>query len=310
MRDRIAGYIDLNNLLRVSGRFDNIYDFITYIRRHRINIKVVPNSVTNTKFMITFNLLNTGYFFKYDEEESPYAELIAEEIAKSMGLPCVDYDIATIGGFVGALSKDFKKMSEILIVTGEQVIEYVHNNKDICEVFGATNNLETIWMGLIEIFKNNPEGDIIVNNLMKKIIDMYIFDIITKQNDRHSLNWEIVKYRDNHYDLRPLFDNARIMFSDEEKPSMLLKATHRSVNLEENIKRFIEISSSEFRKQLENNLWAISEENIQNVLNRVEEKIGYELPKIVKDKYKNGFKKHYEFLITCLEKDKIKTKGV
>lgn len=306
--DRIVGYIDLNNVLKVDARFTDIGTFMAYLRKNCRNIKVQNNSITATKFMLIFDIQDTKYYFKYDESENPFTELIAEEIAKCMNIPCIDYDIATIGGFIGTLSKDFVSKDEVQVISGEDIIERLRNNKLLHRVFGVTNNLESIWMGLISLLKNNPNRDEIIKHLMKQIIDMYVFDIITRQDDRHSSNWEIVKYKDGHYDLRPLFDNARILYSDEQTPNLLLKVTHNKQSIEENIREFDRISSNEFSRLIEDNLWVIDEENIRKVLKRVEDKIEYQMPRWIKEKYIEKFREHLEYLRTCL--NDIKTKGV
>ncbi len=45
---------------------------------------------------------------------------------------------------------------------------------------------------------------------MKKIVDIYLFDIITCQSDRHSGNWQIIEFGDN-IDICLLYDNECIL---------------------------------------------------------------------------------------------------
>ena len=52
-----------------------------------------------------------------------------------------------------------------------------------------------------------PNMQEIVTKLMKKIVDMFILDILVMQSDRHSRNWEIVEYDSCEVDLQPLYDN-------------------------------------------------------------------------------------------------------
>lgn len=175
---------------------------------------------------------------------------------------------------------------------GELNEYYERKNKGV-----INNNLEKIWFALEDRYKDRGNMQEIVKNIMKKIIDVFILDIITGQVDRNATNLEIVEYEDGTVDLQPIFDNGRAMLNDPMSTTVCLTVDHDYWrNLSDVIERFYLFSSSEFNGLLLNCLWVIENENIKSILDRVEEKIGCKLDDKLRDLYLLRFKIYYEFL--------------
>ena len=143
----------------------------------------------------TFSYENKKYYMKYTIPSKMYNELIGYEIAKQLGINCVNYDLACNNGFIGVISEDFKSDGK-----------FVYMSEILTNVFGidncdAANNLEDIWFALSETFK----VDSIVEKLMNQIIQLYLFDILIGNVDRHNDNYGFV-IKDNDINLL-LFDN-------------------------------------------------------------------------------------------------------
>lgn len=79
-----------------------------------------------------------------------------------------------------------------------------------------SNNLYDIWYVLEKYAEiNRLEFDVTEN--MNSLINMFIFDIITSQGDRHADNWSIIVYNNKTMRLSPLYDNSGICALNREK---------------------------------------------------------------------------------------------
>lgn len=167
---------------------------------------------------------NEKYLFKPLEEAdyNVWGELLSEEIAKILDIPCAEYRVATLNDQKGILSKSFLKKNNTLLIGSEiyqdffYKMHYEKNNyshildilKDDASkkkyIFRYLNNIHLTS----EILKNNDkinEKDTIeiINSLTK----MLFFDLITLQYDRHPNNWGIIQSNTNYF-LSPLYDNS------------------------------------------------------------------------------------------------------
>ena len=107
----------------------------------------------------------------------------------------------------------------------EKIYQYLNSyinlyNEDFVEMKNGiikSNNLYDIWNVLLIYAKiNNLNLDI--SDSMNNLINMYIFDIITSQGDRHADNWSIIKNnKDNSMRICPLYDNSGICALNREK---------------------------------------------------------------------------------------------
>lgn len=107
----------------------------------------------------------------------------------------------------------------------EEIYEYFDNisesyNSDFIEMKNGiikANNLYDIW-NVLEIYAQINNLDYNIEDIMNNLINMFIFDIITSQGDRHADNWSIIKNnKDNSIRLCPLYDNSGICDLNREK---------------------------------------------------------------------------------------------
>ena len=107
----------------------------------------------------------------------------------------------------------------------EEIYEYFDNisesyNPDFIEMKNGiikANNLYDIW-NVLEIYAKINNLDYNIEDIMNNLINMFIFDIITSQGDRHADNWSIIKNnKDNSIRLCPLYDNSGICDLNREK---------------------------------------------------------------------------------------------
>ena len=156
-------------------------------------------------------------------------------------------------------------------------------------------------------FKDYPNMQEIVAKLMMKIVKLFIFDLITGQEDRHEENWGVVIYENGDVDLQPIFDNSRSLEDDPEFVYYGLSLEGNSISENDKmIQEFLSVSSSEFSDILPNYLWVISEENINKIFKLIEEQINCEIQPNIKRYYINVFSINYNFFKSLL--DDLKTR--
>lgn len=301
---RKEGFIEVDKMLQEIGidttNMNNISES-PYINKEYFD---------ETDFLFSFSYRNETYFYKYSNSKyvNPYNELVAEELAKDCGIPCANYDLAILNSYKGVLSKNFEKENTKYIDGSDLFYEYTSETSR--DVF---NNIEDIWDVLEYYCYNYTNKKGIVQYLMKKIIDIYLFDIILCHCDRHLKNWKIMKYDDN-IDIAPLYDNERILadYVDNNdglvSMGMSLDYCNSCESLLESIKQFQKVSSKEFTNIIKEKLWIISEENLNKVFEKIEKKTGYPMPEERKEFYLSNYQKHRkrleEVLNLTIEREK------
>lgn len=299
---RKEGFIEVDKMLEEIGV--NTSSLISILNDPQIRI------VTSVSGGIHFSFYYKGetYYYKHSVLFNgtlidPYSELVAGELAEDFGISHVNYDLATIGFNKGVLSKNFKKKNNNYIigsdVLGQKITYYDLDNNDnlVKESRFAKNTLEDVWDKLEERYQNYNNKKEIVNHLMNQLVNIYIFDIITSQVDRHKENWQIIE-SDNSIDIEPIYDNERILVIKEDPIVALgVDFTYKPYEgLYNSIKHFQNISSSEFTDIIKDKLYIIEEENLNKVFDRIEKKTGYPMPQERKEFYLNGYKEHREKL--------------
>ncbi|MCI8460814.1 MAG: hypothetical protein HFE81_05405 [Bacilli bacterium] len=306
--NRDKGYINLDEILKLPPikSFEELVE--TLKENKKVTIKSISNHNNNKQLVFSFKYNNIEYFYKYDCPRepfklSPYNELVACEIADDLFIPHVNYDLATVCGFKGLISKDFRQ-DYVQYISGK---EFLINNHPLGNEnnIASLNNLEDIWLALEEHYDRKPEYQNIVSKVMQKIVNMFLFDILTGQVDRGDTNWWLIEYPNGLLDLQPLFDNVRILIlhhqlATERYPSVskILLTVNQDVGryCEDNLEEFLKVSDQEFNQTLLNILWTISQENLQKVFIRIEEKTKYHMPNELKQFYLKEFDSQLNFI--------------
>ena len=142
---------------------------------------------------------NNIYYLKYVKYlYTLYNEMLAEFLAKDYGVNVTYNDIFTFDGNYGMMSKEIKNNNDLYIPMTDIIEDY-------------QNNLEDIWYVLCK--KYNDQN--IVRQLMDKIVNLFIFDALLSNSDRHVENYGLIK-NDKKISLAPIFDNECILSSLED----------------------------------------------------------------------------------------------
>lgn len=306
--NRNNGYINISEILELPPvtSFEELIESLK--NNNKVTIKSISTSNGNTQLVFSFKYQETEYFYKYDCPRepfkiSPYNELVVGEIADDLLIPHVDYALATISDFEGLISKNFQQ-DNVKYISGK---EFLMNNHPLgkTENIANLNNLEEIWIALENHYNLNPKYQSTISEVMKKIVNMFIFDIITGQVDRGDSNWWLIEYPNGTLDLQPLFDNIRILvlhhqLATERYPevSKILLTVNQETSrfFEDNLEEFLKVSDKVFNHILFNSLWTISPENLQKIFTRIENKTGYPMPDELKQFYLKEFASQLGFL--------------
>lgn len=123
------------------------------------------------------------------------------------------------------LTSKIASSNEINVNQIEEIYNYlnsfidIYNEKFIEMKNGIikSNNINDIW-NIIEIYSKINNVNLEIEEFMNNLINMFIFDIITSEGDRHADNWSIIKNNNNNtIRLSPLYDNSAICSLNREK---------------------------------------------------------------------------------------------
>ena len=180
--------------------------------------------------------------------------MIAEEIAKEYGLKCANYDLASYDGMIGTISENF----------------LLDNDKFyyLSEIIGNNNNIENILKKLYDRY-NNME---VISALKNELIDIFIFDILIANHDRHTDNLGIIESSgDIHF--CPVFDNDLMLDYRSIYGGDYSLTINQNSNEDDLIKVISENSENIYFDKLSQSLQIITSKNITQILNKVENKI-------------------------------------
>lgn len=244
-------------------------------------------SGASEKIWLMEPLTNKTGLFKYpkvkDKEKNIitgefWAEKLASELAKILGIKCNDVDIGYYKGRIGTMS--YNLIDGVKVLTeGVVFIEkkYPNYNKDklLDEDSGKKYSLQMIKDCLPEYFKS--------------ILSMILFDALIGNSDRHHSNWGIIYELNedgiyNHFS--PLYDNGSSLcayvneedidklFKDKMMYNALLDTKSKSAigwNEKRPIRHF------ELIKNIKNNYYNETVDYVKNIKNKITRKLVSEI---------------------------------
>ncbi len=172
------------------------------------------------------------------------------------------------------------------------------------------NSLEGIQDALEIRYATRPDGQQIVGELMNKIVDMLVLDIVLKNPDRNIFNWTIAEYPDGRVDLVPVYDHSRILKNSPVQNTHLELTieNHRgsfqdsNTLLESVIRTLDEPSVKKIRDHLVDSLWVLKRTKLENVFSLIKKQTGCLVSKKVREEYYEKGENHLSFL--------MKTRGI
>lgn len=272
------------------------------------------------------NIDGTEYYFKLTE--NPYIELICYEIAKFLGINAAFYDLAIFKGVKGVISKSYCR-DGCNYVSGNQILkDYLRkkNNIQYLKQMGLKeknvylniylprdiNNLEVIWQAIEERYAD-LKIDIDINKIMNDIILLFIFNILTCQNDGMPQNWELEE-SENGVSLVPVFDNEFCLKLNDFGVASCKLTTNFNDNYQNNyliIEEFLKISSIEYINLFLEKFNMLTIDVFLDLINIVEKRIGSVIPSDLKMEYMHVFNKNRKAIHKILDQlGYIRTKNI
>lgn len=196
-----------------------------------------------------FKLFSQRYLYKiqHDKTYESYGEIIGEELAKLYGLPSAHYELASFDldseifkGSQGVITQDFLDDDDILIPMSEIMVYVITNYEssefnifneepfqDLYAIKGLNegqykkklNNLEDIWSIIDFYINHHPRFNTfneqrktqLIQTIMNNLVDIFIFDLLTLQGDRHPANFSFIFNKEKkEFKVAPLYDNSNI----------------------------------------------------------------------------------------------------
>lgn len=267
-----------------------------------LNLDEMPIKVLEEKKAIQFIYQKKIYFFKYATPEMILKELVAEKIAKRFGVACCHYMPATYKGFQGVISESAYGIWDFGY---QEMFNYLRRyNPDEFNSFFWNYNLEDIW----NEFYYDPEiPSSVEKKLMDELTDIFIFDVLIANCDRHGENLGIIKNgKETH--MAPVFDNDK-MLSDaainEGKYCLAIEAGETFINTPVNfLYKFLNISDKSYHERLKEGLKIISEESLIEILKELKDE-GNTFDSSLLEDMLERFRKNKEMINNYFESKKI-----
>lgn len=233
-----------------------------------LNILPIINPLDVYKRKFSFYLNGKEYFYKeITNIRNIYNELIAEEIASDLNIPHAHYDLASVGGNLGVISESFLEPGETITYM-EDILPLVRGYTNIVD---EKNNLDDIWDALELKYHDSIE----VYEMMIDVINIFLFDALVANPDRHCCNIGIINSKNNTR-ITPSFDNSEMIC----EPSIILgmySLAPRREDYKNPNRNMLEImlntGSKIYLEQLEGWLPVIEEDNLLKILERVSKRI-------------------------------------
>lgn len=226
------------------------------------------------------------YFYKCPRNlYHVYNELVAHKIAERFGIPSVPYYVTTYGDETGVSSlmfddSDYVPMSDILF-----------------DVYGSDNNsfnnLTDIWAAFEEKY-----GYEATKKLMDELVNIFLFDVVIGNADRHNENYGIINNDDGPH-FAPLFDNEWMLF----KRSINYGFYNLGVESNDDCNKlyiFLKNSDSSYLFRLKEMVNKIDDQALQEILDEIVSE-GNELPSGYEDYLFQEFNDNREMIKMTIE---------
>lgn len=289
------------------------------------------NEGVNDKFWILSEEGEHLALFKGQQDvNQAYAELISEEICKILGIRTAHYDLAIFDGKQGIISYDFMQEFDSYDSGFDVIADFYENNlidnqemsnlygiddnrDSIEEVVTKLNNLEDIWAILENRYRDAPNKQEIVSNILDQLVDVLLLDILTTNVDRHCDNWGIVHDGDKLM-VAPLFDNERILGLYRTKAGFLGKngenlndknllfTTENSLFSKpfEVLNHFLDVSSNEYQDRVKEKV-SLLQNGIDSIPESIEKRTEYPMPENIKNYFLDAMHDHLERVSNIVE---------
>ncbi len=265
--------------------------------------KILPDHPYRKHF--NFSYQGKTYFYRQVRSvKNCYHELIAEELASDFGLPCAHYDLASAHHELGYISENIFSEDETVLRLGDLLVEE-YSKKESHEV-PRTNNFKDIKRLLWKRYHRFGT----VDRLMDQLLQIFFFDVLIGNIDRHADNLFLVEKKRN-VSFSPLLDNELMLnptsiehggYSLGIDREDYFYAPEEMEGKENFLAKYFRSCSSQDIQFFESKLDIISEENIEDVLRRVETRISAPIHPTIRKQILDGFAQNRNMIYNVIRK--------
>lgn len=255
-------------------------------------LKAKEGSGINYGSWIYYN--HNEYYFKTGTKFELYAELFYSEIARTLGIPTVIYDLAEFQGLKGVISKNFNPSAEKTINMFDLLDEYLVFMSQDSELFKDKPwiiniyNLENIWWALSYYYRNNSKKNAIVKRLMNQLTKQFIFQILSFNSDLNYGNLLLIDGENPKF--APCYDYGRcglVGFSSTDS-TYTFSVNHINSEKREKINsqvitEFLNMSCSYYILEFERYLNILIQKDFNNIIKKIEIKTKSLMEKEIKE---------------------------
>lgn len=287
--DFMREFIDLNQLFSTD-----LYGSEDLLQAGKLN-----RIFNASHCMYTFVWNGTKYYFKEMPMRELVNELVAIEIGKLVDISVLDLDVATFQQAYGTLSEDFQQPGDQKVSLPDVMQEYAVSSMDdddtLLDFFTvkSLNNLEDIWFALEEKYQDTA----MVSTTMNSLVDIFCFDMLTGQSDRHLGNIELLE-NENSIRLAPCYDNSSIYGGNRSLLGVDFNDFGTSSE-EEKLTKFLTISSQEFVDRFFTMQKKLKDVGMDAILTSVTEEYGIPIYPDIKNDLIHGYQRQMNLIDTC-----------
>ena len=205
---------------------------------------------------------NQLYFFKSCSEEEAFREVFACEFANKFNIEHASYDVASLDEHFGVMSSSVYGVNEEFIPLS---------------VISSKLNIENGYVNTVETMKTKILPRICFYNKKEELINyirIFVFDILLANNDRHLDNIGFI-YKDHKYRFAPIFDNGLIINDKSINEHIYSQGISNDLYSTDNNYVVIEFLSSNYSKDLVEELEKLSIEDLYNLVKEINAKYPY-----------------------------------
>lgn len=193
------------------------------------------------KEKIWFIMNNQKYLYKYGASNYEiYAELIAEQLGKQIGISMASYQLASYNNTIGVLSKSFIKPGE-LIYSADKLKKAVQS---IYEENNLNGNLkENTISNLIEA-AFTYDSSVNTDKLFSELVKRWLFYGLIMESDKNDTNISFIRKK-TRLTLSPDYDNSTMARLNEDIMPLVSNIKNQSdvYKITDNIKQSLKPSN-------------------------------------------------------------------
>lgn len=170
---------------------------------------------TKEKFWISLPPHSELWLFKHSRVSGDrfagehWSEKLASEIAKALGIPCADVELACYNGQPGSLSRRFRELDQgVTLVHGNEILAGAVAGYDQTKIYGHNDHTFANILAAVDVLMPSPESKADARIALGGLI---VLDALILNVDRHHENWCVFRESEAQalsHRVGPSFDHA------------------------------------------------------------------------------------------------------